>query len=360
MDNDDRELYDHRPQSLYWRRQWRTEHGYAIVAVPLLPLLLPVARGNRKFLFYAEQFRWESTMIEYGYWHMWIWLVSQMYMFCITHLLLEQLHLFWCHCVRLGDDWNNVDLVAKPLHEFHIKRLQAMPRRCNEIQTCVHTAVNQQFALHPWLICQILFVLGLDEIDYGHPTIAVVNGIAETRCINDSQLQIDAILFQQNFGRFHGHRLFDALRWSRILFLVVDVGQKHRIDQRRFAQTALTHHHQCEFESSLHRFAIDLIRQIGKANVAIQFFWLWPHNRLLLLFVEPLRCNFIRILVIVCVILLQFVIIVIIRIFQVQIIHAGYRVVQRWCRCIRMIIVRYDWVLVVGSRCGAVAVCLFR
>lgn len=67
--------------------------------------------------------------------------------------------------------------------------------------------------------------------------VAVINRVSKTGRIHNGQCQIHAVLFQQHFGRLDGHRLFDALRRSRVLVLVVDVRQEHGVDQRGLAQT---------------------------------------------------------------------------------------------------------------------------
>lgn len=60
MDSDDHVLCVHLFRQLHWRRQSRMAHDFWAAAMFLLPLHLQVVPENHRFLFCAEQFRWES------------------------------------------------------------------------------------------------------------------------------------------------------------------------------------------------------------------------------------------------------------------------------------------------------------
>lgn len=112
-----------------------------------------------------------------------------------------------------------------------------------------------------------------------HSPITVVNRITKTGRIDNGQRQIDAILLEQHLGGLHGDRFLDTMRRSRILVLVVDIRQKHRVDQRRFAQTTFANHHQGELEPFLDRLPVHLVRQTGESHISIDLLHLGAWRR---------------------------------------------------------------------------------
>lgn len=88
----------------------------------------------------------------------------------MIYLFLEVRALVWRHCVRLGDNGYDVDLVVETLHELHVERLQSVPRGRDKIETAVHSTVRNLPSRHAGFRIKELLVLRLDVVDDWHPT----------------------------------------------------------------------------------------------------------------------------------------------------------------------------------------------
>lgn len=88
-----------------------------------------------------------------------------------TDLFLKVLALLRGHGVRFSDDRYNVDLVAEPLHELDVERLEAVSAGRDEVQAAVHARVGRRrLARHARLRVQKLLVFWFHEVDYRLPT----------------------------------------------------------------------------------------------------------------------------------------------------------------------------------------------
>lgn len=91
-----------------------------------------------------------------------------------------------------------------------------------------------------------------------------------------------------------------------MLLGIVNICQEHGVDESGFSKATLADHHQRELEASLDCLAVDLIGEIGKANVAIQLLQFGLDDGLLLLLLHALRGHFVGVLIVIVAVLLFF------------------------------------------------------
>ena len=90
--------------------------------------------------------------------------------------MLEGIPLLERQGIRLGDDRDNVDNLAKLLHHDDINRAQGVARRVDEEQGDVNTRVlDVTVALCGELLAEVRAVLVLDVLDNGIPAEQGVN-----------------------------------------------------------------------------------------------------------------------------------------------------------------------------------------
>lgn len=88
-----------------------------------------------------------------------------------TNLFFEIFAFFRGHGVGLGDDRYDVDLVAEPLHELDVERLESVAAGRDEVQATMNARVRRCcLARHTGLRIQELFILRLNEVDDRLPT----------------------------------------------------------------------------------------------------------------------------------------------------------------------------------------------
>lgn len=89
--------------------------------------------------------------------------------------------------VCLGNHRYQVDSRAETFHDFDIERLQSMSGGSDEIEAGMDTQVDLIDPSRLLLLEHVGFMLVIEEFDDWHPRIAVVNIIAESRCIDNCQ-----------------------------------------------------------------------------------------------------------------------------------------------------------------------------
>lgn len=104
-----------------------------------------------------------------------------------THSLLELGQINRAQGISLGNNRDQVDSGAESLHDFNVERLQGVPGGTDEVETGVDTKVDLVLAARLLLLEHVRFMLVVKELDDGHPGVAVVDIVTETRGVNDSQ-----------------------------------------------------------------------------------------------------------------------------------------------------------------------------
>ena len=89
--------------------------------------------------------------------------------------------------VGLGDNGDQVDTRTEPLHDLDVKGLEGVARRANEVQTGVDTEVDLVLTAGLLLLKHVRLVLVVEELNDGHPRVAVVNIVAESGSVDNGQ-----------------------------------------------------------------------------------------------------------------------------------------------------------------------------
>lgn len=86
-----------------------------------------------------------------------------------TYPLLELQEILGAEGIRLGDDGNQVDTRAQPLHDLDIEGLEGVAGGTDEVQAGVDTEVDLVLAAGLLLLKHVRLVLVVKELDDGHP-----------------------------------------------------------------------------------------------------------------------------------------------------------------------------------------------
>uniref|UniRef100_A0A1Y1LA43 Uncharacterized protein n=1 Tax=Photinus pyralis TaxID=7054 RepID=A0A1Y1LA43_PHOPY len=134
--------------------------------------------------------------------------------------------------VGLGNNRDQVDPRAEPLHDFNIERLQSVAGRADEVQAGVDSKVNLVLAARLLLLKHVGFVLVVEELDNGHPRVTVVDVVAESGSINDGQTDLEELLLELSLGDLNFDSLVDLLLMSALVVgIVLDSGGEESVDE---------------------------------------------------------------------------------------------------------------------------------
>ena len=112
---------------------------------------------------------------------------SQRRIITTPYLLLELGQVGRAKGICLGDDRDQVDTGAEPLHDLNIQRLQGVAGWADEVEAGMHTKVDLVLTARLLLLKHIRFVLVIEELDDGHPRVAVVDIVAKARSVDNRQ-----------------------------------------------------------------------------------------------------------------------------------------------------------------------------
>ena len=87
----------------------------------------------------------------------------------MTCSLLELGQIRGAEGIGLGNNGNQVDSGAEPLHHLNIKRLECVAGRADEVQACVHTEVDLVLTAGLLLLKHVGLVLIVQKLDNGLP-----------------------------------------------------------------------------------------------------------------------------------------------------------------------------------------------
>lgn len=104
-----------------------------------------------------------------------------------TYALLELCKVSRAESISLGDDRYQVDAGAKALHDLDVERLKGVACWANEVQASVDTQVDLVISAGLLLLQHVGLVLVVEELDDGHPGVPVVDIVAESRGVDNSQ-----------------------------------------------------------------------------------------------------------------------------------------------------------------------------
>ena len=159
----------------------------------------------------------------------------------MSYTLLEVCNLLIGESVRLGNDWDEVDLGVKSTHDLDIQGLERVAGRLIEVDTSMHTIVNNVHPVHLVLCIEIRIKSLLDVFDNWPPRVVIVDEVTEARGIHDGQAKADAVLLNIRRDGLYADSLGCKLK-RRLLALLgrVKRGIEQCVDQGRLAKTRLT------------------------------------------------------------------------------------------------------------------------
>jgi hypothetical protein len=155
--------------------------------------------------------------------------------------LLEVCNLLIGESVGLGNDWDEVDFGVKSTHDLDIQRLERVAGRLNEVDTSMHTIVDNVHPVDFVLRIEIRVESLLDVFDNWPPGVIIVDEVTKARGIHNGQAEADAVLLNVGGDGLYADRLWCKLK-RRLLALLwrVKRGIEQCVDQRRLAKTRLT------------------------------------------------------------------------------------------------------------------------
>ena len=133
-----------------------------------------------------------------------------------THSLLERQNFLVGQGIRLGDDGDQVDLGVKALHNLNIQRLEGVTSGLDEEHTSVNAVVDNVHPVNLILRIKISVESLLNVVHNRAPRLVVVNEIAETRCVDNSQPKAHACFLDVCADRLNGDSLGNNLEAGRL------------------------------------------------------------------------------------------------------------------------------------------------
>lgn len=113
----------------------------------------------------------------------------------LLYPLLERLALLQSQAVALGDDWDDVDNIAKLLQDNDVDRLEGVAGRLDEEEAAVNAGIlDVALTLRRELLVEICAVLILDVLDNRVPAAVVIDEVAVARGIHNVESQAHAVL----------------------------------------------------------------------------------------------------------------------------------------------------------------------
>ncbi|KAI6755223.1 hypothetical protein HG531_004329 [Fusarium graminearum] len=136
--------------------------------------------------------------------------------------------------ISLGDNRDQVNARAEALHDLNIERLEGVAGRADKVQAGMDTEINLVLTAGLLLLEHVRLVLVVEELDDGHPRVAVVDIVAESGGIDNE------LLLKLGLGNLNLDGLVDLLLVaSLVIGVVLDGGREESVDEGSLAQTRL-------------------------------------------------------------------------------------------------------------------------
>ena len=121
--------------------------------------------------------------------------------------MLEERNLFIREGICLGNDRNEIDFGVKSAHDLDIERLERVTGGLYEVDTSMHTVVDDVHAIELVLRIEESIETLLNVLNDWSPRVVVVHKVTEPRSVHNGQSQTDSILFNVCTDGLDGHRL---------------------------------------------------------------------------------------------------------------------------------------------------------
>lgn len=156
--------------------------------------------------------------------------------------LLEQSNLLIRQGISLGNDGDQVHFGVQTTHHLDVERLQRVARGLDEVDTGMHTVVNNVHPVDPVLRLEISIEALLNVLDNRAPGVIVVDEVTEARSVHHGQAETDTILFDVGADGLNRHGLGNDVVAGALAFLRrVERRIEQRVDQSRLSQSRLTY-----------------------------------------------------------------------------------------------------------------------
>jgi hypothetical protein len=104
-----------------------------------------------------------------------------------SYPLLEPREVRGAEGISLGNDGDKVDPGAQSLHDLDVEGLQGVAGGADEVEAGVDAEVDLVLPAGLLLLQHVRFMLVIEELDYGHPRIPIVDIVAEAGGIDDGE-----------------------------------------------------------------------------------------------------------------------------------------------------------------------------
>lgn len=101
----------------------------------------------------------------------------------------------------------------------------------------MYPVVNDIPSVETTFVSQKTFVLLVNVLENGTKTVAIIDSISESWCIDNRQSQLNAAFLNLNGGRIQLHRLMLFLYGIRNHTLWIKITQKQTVDEGGFSES---------------------------------------------------------------------------------------------------------------------------
>lgn len=199
--------------------------------------------------------------------------------------------------IRLGNDGDQVDLGVQASHDLDVQRLQRVASGLNKEDASVNAVVDDIHAVYLVFGIKVCVVTLLDVVHNGAPRLVVVDKVAESRGINNSQAKANSSFLNIGADGLDLDGLGDNIK-ARTLALSgrVERGVEERVHQGRLSQagftyppstisaarfhcsgsshqvliSSLTDYHDIKVEALSHTLAMPLVGQVCETDISGQ------------------------------------------------------------------------------------------
>ena len=149
-----------------------------------------------------------------------------------TYSSLECGNLIVGQSISLSNNWDQIDLGMEPAHDLDVKWLQGVASWLKEVDTSVHTIINNVHAVNLVLGIEVRIESLLDVVNNWSPGLVVVDEVSETWGVNDGKAKTDTVLLNICAYRLDRDGFWNNVeRWPLALAWWVQRGVEKSVDQ---------------------------------------------------------------------------------------------------------------------------------
>lgn len=139
----------------------------------------------------------------------------------------------------------------------------------NEVQAGVDSQVNLLSALWLLLLKHVALVLVVEELNDWLPAVTVVDIVAESRCVDNSEADLEELLLQLGLGDLNLNGLVNLFGvTSAVVGVVLDGRAEESVDEGCLSQSGLAGNHDGEGGAAL---GDNLVALVGELDDTYQY-----------------------------------------------------------------------------------------